>query len=303
MRRNARRGSLGYSSYISVRTAKRPMGAGIFVFVIIVVTVFVSYKGFTNNRFFEDYEFEVDRILVDRQYRRLVTSGFLHINWLHLILNMFGLFIFSRVVGAELGGLNFLIIYFASLIGGDLLSLFIHRNHGTYSSVGASGAVFGVMFASVALFPQMRIAIFPLPLSIPSWLYALLFVGFSIYGIRSKTNNVGHDAHLGGALVGMVLALIMHPAAFAENYGTILLIMAPAVVFIFLIITRPDVLFVDNLFFKTQRDFYSVDHEWNARRADQQVEVDRILDKISRSGMGSLSRKEKQTLKEYSKKV
>jgi hypothetical protein len=63
------------------------------------------------------------------------------------------------------------------------------------------------------------------------------------------------------------------------------------------------VLFVDNLFYKTQKDFYSVDHEWNARRADQQQEVDRILDKISRSGMGSLSRKERQTLKEYSKKV
>jgi DNA topoisomerase VI subunit A len=62
-------------------------------------------------------------------------------------------------------------------------------------------------------------------------------------------------------------------------------------------------LFVDNLFYKTQRDFYNIDHEWNARRSDQQQEVDRILDKISRSGMGSLSRKEKQTLRDYSKKV
>ncbi len=279
------------------------MGTGILVFIIIVITTIVSYKGFTNSQFLEDYEFEVDRILVDRQYYRLVTSGFLHTGWLHLGFNLFSLYIFSGVVEMGLGSLNFVLIYFASLAGGGLLSLLIHRHHGNYSSVGASGAVCGVMFASVALFPQMRISLFPLPFSIPSWLFALSFVGFSIYGVRSRKDNIGHDAHLGGALVGMLLSLILHPAAFAENYGTILLILIPAVVFVYLIITRPEVLFVDNLFYKTQRDFYSVDHEWNARRADQQQEVDRILDKISRSGMGSLSRKEKQTLRDYSKKV
>jgi membrane associated rhomboid family serine protease len=279
------------------------MGAGLFVFIIIIVTVFVSYKGFTDNRFLENYAFVVDRILVDRQYYRLVTSGFLHTGWLHLGFNLFSLYIFSGVVEMGLGSLNFLLIYFASLIGGGLLSLLIHRHHGSYSSVGASGAVCGVMFASVALFPWLRITLFPLPIGIPSWMYAVLFVGFSIYGIRSKKDNIGHDAHLGGALVGMVLALVLHPAALAENYGTILLILVPTVVFVYIIITRPELLYVDNLFYKTQKDFYSVDHEYNVRRADQQQEVDRILEKISRSGMASLSRKEKQTLKEYSKKV
>lgn len=279
------------------------MGAGIFVLVIIIVTVFVSYKGFTNNRFLEDYEFEVDRVLKDRQYYRLLSTGFLHTGWMHLGFNMFSLYIFSGVVELGLGTFNFLLIYFASLIGGGLLSLLIHRNHGNYSSVGASGAVCGVMFASVALYPQMHISLFPLPIGIPSWLYALLFVGVSIYGIRSKKDNIGHDAHLGGALVGMVLALVMHPAAFAENYGAILLILIPTVVFVFIIITRPDLLLVDNLFFKTQKDAYSVDHEWNMKRSDQQQEVDRILEKISRSGMGSLSRKEKETLRDYSRKV
>ena len=277
--------------------------AGIFVFILIVVTTLVSYRGFSNSRFFDSYKFEVDRILINKDYKRLITSGFLHVSWPHLIFNMFGLYVFSGVVGMTLGSLNFLIIYFASLLCGDLLSLLIHRNHGDYSSVGASGAICGVMFASVAIFPDMDIRLFLLPISIPGWIFALLYVSFSIYGIRSQKNNIGHDAHLGGALAGMVLALVMNPSAFAYNYGKILIILVPTVVFIYLIITRPGALLVDNLFYKTHRDFYSIDHRYNAGRADQQQEIDRILDKISKKGMGSLNRKEKETLKAYSKDV
>jgi hypothetical protein len=149
----------------------------------------------------------------------------------------------------------------------------------------------------------MSIGIFLIPIRIPSWIYAFLYVLVSIYGIRSRKINIGHDAHLGGALVGMVLALAMHPSALVDNYVKILIILVPTAAFIYLIITRPEVLFVDNLFYKTHQDFYNIDHKYNANRADQQQEVDRILDKISQRGMGSLSRKERETLKDYSKKV
>jgi membrane associated rhomboid family serine protease len=278
------------------------VSAGFFALVIIVVTVLVSYKGFTNNRFFENYEFEVDRILIDKQYYRLVTHGFLHTGWLHLGFNMFSLYVFSPAVTMGLGTFYFLLIYFASLIGGGLLSLFIHRHHGNYSAVGASGATCGVLFASVALYPQMGIGMFPLPFTMPSWLYAMLFVGFSIYGIRSRKDNIGHDAHLGGALVGMLLALVLNPEAFLSNYGIILMIVVPTVIVVYIIIKRPELLFVDNLFYKNQKDFYSIDHRYNAEQADQQLEVDRILDKIGGSGMKSLTRKERETLKDYSKR-
>src|SRR5882757_5841119 len=270
--------------------------AGTIVFILIVLNVLVSYKGFSNSLFFDSYKFEVDRILINKDYKRLITSGFLHVSWIHLIFNMFSLLAFSGLVQITLGGLNFLIIYFASLLGGGLLSLLVHRNHGDYSAVGASGAICGVMFASVAIFPDMNVNLFILPVFIPGWIFALLFVLFSIYGIRSPKNNIGHDAHLGGALVGMILALIMNPSVFIYNYGKILIILVPTVVFIYLIITRPDALLIDNLFYKTHRDFYSIDHRYNTERADQQQEIDRILDKISRRGIGSLSKKEKETL-------
>ncbi|HXB95578.1 MAG TPA: rhomboid family intramembrane serine protease [Puia sp.] len=276
---------------------------GIITLILIIINVIVSYRGFKDRAFFARYEFEVEKILIYKDYKRLVTSGFLHINWMHLIFNMLSLYFFSGVVEVTLGTLGFIFIYFGGLIGGHLLSLFIHRHQGDYSAVGASGAVSAVMFASVALYPNMGIGMFFIPISIPSWLYALLFVLFSIYGIRSRRNNVGHDAHLGGALIGMVLALIMQPSAFARNYPIILLILFPTVAFIYIIITRPHVLLVDNLFFRQHRDYYNIDHQYNAQRADQQQEVDRILDKISKKGMRSLNRKERETLKSYSKKV
>jgi hypothetical protein len=215
---------------------------------------------------------------------------------------MFSLYFFSGPVTASLGPVSFLLIYFASLVGGNLLSLFIHRRHADYSTVGASGAVCGVMFASVALIPNMSIGIFLIPIAIPAWIYALIYILISIYGIRSQKTNIGHDSHLGGALIGMLLALIMHPSALIENYGKILIILIPTLLFIYFITTRPQLLFVDNLFYKTHQDL-NIDQRYNIRRVDQQQEVDRILEKISKKGMNSLNKKEKETLREYSKKL
>jgi membrane associated rhomboid family serine protease len=213
---------------------------------------------------------------------------------------MIGLYVFSGALEGHLGGMYFLMIYFLSLIGGDVLALFVHRNHGDYSSVGASGAVCGIIFASIALFPGMRIGFFGLP-SIPSWLYGILYVGYSIYGIKSKKDNIGHEAHLGGALVGMLVAIIIQPTALIENYITIGLIALPTIVFICLIITKPQMLLIDNYFFKTHPKNYNIDHKYNEVKINKQKELDRILDKISKKGMDSLSKKEKQDLEAYSK--
>src|SRR5687768_3574038 len=127
---------------------------GIIGLILIVTNVAFSYKGFTNQVFFDGYKFEVGKILVNKDYKRLFTSAFLHVSWIHLIFNMFSLFAFSGILENYLGGLQFLIIYFTGLIGGEVLSLFVHRHHADYSSVGASGAVCGIIFASIALFPE-----------------------------------------------------------------------------------------------------------------------------------------------------
>jgi membrane associated rhomboid family serine protease len=270
---------------------------------LIIANVIVSYKGFNDRNFYERYEFSIEKILIYKQSYRLVTSGFLHVNWMHLIFNMLALYFFSGAVESFFGPLQFLLIYFVSMIGGDLLSLFIHRFDSGYSSVGASGAVCGIVFAAIAVFPGMGIGFFFIPVSIPAWIYGLAYVLYSIYGIRSRRDNVGHESHLAGALIGMLLAIVMHPDSLLQNYITILLISVPSIVFIYIILTRPHILLIDNHFFKTQKKYYSVDHKYNAEKLDRQMEIDRILDKIAKKGMKSLTQKEREALERHSKTV
>jgi membrane associated rhomboid family serine protease len=274
---------------------------GVITILLILNNVLFTYRGFSNQLFYERFMFEVDGVLAKKQYGRLITSGFLHVSWLHLIFNMIALLFFAGLVEANLGALRFLLLYFSSMIGGNLLSLFIHRHEGNYTAVGASGAVSGVIFACIALFPGLDINLFFIPIGIPAWLFGLLYVLASIYGIRSRKDNVGHDAHLGGGIVGMLVAIAMYPQSLVHNYVTILLVAIPAIIFIYLIITRPHLLLVDNFFYKKKQEFYSVDHRYNTDKFNKQQEIDRILEKIHRKGMRSLSRKEKQLLKEYSK--
>src|SRR5438477_6654902 len=109
---------------------------GIISFILILANIIISYRGFKDSIFYDKYKFRVDAVLLYKDYKRLVTSGFLHVSWMHLIFNMLALYFFSGSLELYLGPVRFLLIYFLSLIGGDLLSLFIHRNDSDFDSVG-----------------------------------------------------------------------------------------------------------------------------------------------------------------------
>ncbi len=279
------------------------MGIGTMTFLIVLANFIISFNGFNDRRFYNRLVFQVEKILAYKDYKRIVTSGFLHVNWWHLLFNMFTLYAFGGTLESSLGALQFVLIYFLSLIGGNLLSLFIHRQHGGYRSVGASGAIAGVIFAAIALFPGLNLSFFGIPLPIPAWLFGLVYILISIYGIRSRKDNVGHDAHLGGALLGMAVAILFHPEVLAQNYLAILIITLPALIFLYVIITRPHFLLVDNYFFRNQEDFYSIDHKYNQERANKQKEIDRILEKIHKKGIKSLTRQERELLKRESNSI
>lgn len=264
--------------------------------ILIFATVVFTYKSFIDRPFFKKYKFWVNPILYKNDFVRLVSSGFLHANWLHFGLNMLSLYAFSSYLELDLGWLAFVAIYFASLIGGNLFALFVHRNHGDYSAIGASGAVCGVIFACIALIPGIKIYLFGIPQGIAGWLFGLVFVAISIFGIKTKRDNIGHEAHLGGALVGMIVGIAFRPEVLNENLLTIIVIALPTVLFIYLILMRPHILMINGAEFEAIRNDYDIDHSYNKAKSDKQKELDRILDKIRMHGMDSLTKEEMKKL-------
>jgi membrane associated rhomboid family serine protease len=262
--------------------------------ILVIANVIFSYNGFKDFRYVEESVFNVDKILVGKEYKRLITSGFIHANWWHLGFNMMALYSFGSYIESVFGGFNFLLIYFASLIGGGLLSLFIHRNDGNYSALGASGAVFGIVYSSIILDPFSEISLFML-MPLVAWAYGILFVVISIFGIKSQAGNIGHDAHLGGAIIGMFVTIALRPMLLEAHLLTILLLLIPSVFFIIWLLRKPEMMLVENLFTQKQ-GFQTMEDRYNTRRAAHEKEVDRILEKISKRGIDSLTAKEKEIL-------
>src|SRR5882762_6836437 len=164
--------------------------------LLILLTVVFSYLGFRSRALEAKYIFHPEAILAGKEYYRLVTSAFLHAAWQHLSFNMLSLFFFGNAVELAAGKTQFLAIYCGAVVGGNLLSLYVHRHH-EYRAYGASGGVCGIIFAYILLFPGSSIQQFPIPIPIPGWLYAIGFMVASFLAMKAHRDNVGHDAHLG----------------------------------------------------------------------------------------------------------
>ncbi|GAA4041565.1 hypothetical protein GCM10022409_29460 [Hymenobacter glaciei] len=272
---------------------------GIIGLAILIVTLLVSYQGFKNPEYLDQYAFRVKDILYGRQYYRLLTSGLLHTGWPHLLMNVLTFYYFSSVVELLVGYRNYAIIYFASLLGGNLLSLLLHRRESEYTAVGASGAISGLVFAAIALMPEVEVGI-PGVLMVPGWLYGLLYVVFCAYGITKRLGNIGHDAHLGGGLVGLLTVVAMQPALLRINYLAIGAIMLPALAFFALLIKKPGALALGNVFTPAP-DYQTVDDQYQTQLRQQEDDLDKLLDKISHKGLESLSAREKKQLERLSK--
>ncbi|WP_439129861.1 rhomboid family intramembrane serine protease [Polaribacter sp.] len=198
------------------------------VLLIIVANVLVSMKGFNDYSFLNKYKFQVSSILSGEKIRML-TSGFLHVDWIHLGFNMYTLYLFGRIVSSMLGTPYFLIIYFGSLLAGSLYSLKYHKKEPYYSAVGASGAVSGIVYSSILLYPGMSLYLFFIPIAIPGYIFGLGYLLYSIYGMKKQVGNIGHAAHLGGAMGGFVLTLILNPNLIVTNKLMVILLVIPIV--------------------------------------------------------------------------
>ncbi|WP_407266769.1 rhomboid family intramembrane serine protease [Tenacibaculum maritimum] len=198
------------------------------VLVVIIATVLVSLKGFNDRFFFDRYKFQISEILNGDKFR-MFSSGFLHADYIHLFFNMYALYLFGDIVANSLGSINFMVVYIGSLLGGSIYSLYRHKRAPYYSAIGASGAVSGIVYAAIMLYPGMELIMFPIPIPMPGYIFGIGYLLYSIYGMKKQLGNVGHAAHLGGAIGGFIITLLLFPAVFSENKMFIAFLAVPII--------------------------------------------------------------------------
>jgi membrane associated rhomboid family serine protease len=185
--------------------------------VIFAATLVASLAGlYAKPQIIERSLFRPYWFLRRRQYETVVTSGFVHADLPHLIFNMVTFWFFAFPLERQIGPLRFALLYFLALVVSDLGTYFKHRNDPQYASLGASGAISAVLFAAIVYFPWMELFIIPIPLPIPAPLFAVGYVAYSWYSARQARGRINHDAHLGGALFGLLFVLLTDPAAFGQ---------------------------------------------------------------------------------------
>ena len=197
-------------------------------FFVILANIVFSYKGFRDRAFFDKYKFNPNAIKKGENIRYL-SSGFLHVNQGHLFVNMFTLFFFAPVVIWLLGDVNFILIYIVSLYVGNMITYRINKNKLNYNAVGASGAVMGVVYSSILLYPNMTLYFIIIPM--PAYVFGLLYLWYSIYSMKNVRDNIGHEAHLGGAIAGFFLTIILNPGILVDSFVTVLILMIPIIYF------------------------------------------------------------------------
>ena len=189
--------------------------------LIIIITCLVSYKGFTDRAFFEQLKHHPVSESKNGEWYRMISSGFLHADWLHLGINMYVLYQFGTFVesmflaeyGQVLGRTIYLILYIAMIIIADIPSLIKHKDNQYYGAIGASGAVSGILFIFILYAPWSMLRLY-FAIPIPAIIFGVLYLGYSSWASKNSNDNIGHDAHFFGAVAGIVIALLALPWLF-----------------------------------------------------------------------------------------
>jgi membrane associated rhomboid family serine protease len=157
----------------------------------------------------------------------MFSSAFLHVDFNHLFFNLFTLYVFSSSIITKVGDFYYLAIYILSLYFGNYYTLHLYKKNHYYSAAGASGAVTGIVYSSILLFPEMKLVFIFLPIPLPSYLIGVGYIIYSIYGMKKNNDNIGHSAHLGGAIAGILLTIIIEPSILIEQTWLVILLISP----------------------------------------------------------------------------
>jgi membrane associated rhomboid family serine protease len=195
------------------------IGVAAVIFVVtIAASLFGLYRspGFIQRCLFRPYWF-----LRRRQYETVVTSGFVHADFGHLLFNMLTFYFFAFPLERQIGPARFALLYLLGLVVSDLGTYLKHRNNPDCASLGASGAITAVLFAAIVYFPGMKLFIIPIPVPIPAPLFAVGYLAYTWWSARHARGRINHDAHLGGALFGVAFVVVTDPSAWSAMMRTL----------------------------------------------------------------------------------
>lgn len=194
------------------------MGFPVVTITILVACIGFSLYAFSNRSVFEKYMFNAYAIKHYDQKYRFLSHGFLHANYGHLILNMYALYLFGRIL--EMGDfpysfgkystLFYIVLYTGGLYASSFVDFFKHKDNPNYNAVGASGAVSALMFSFILCEPNggLYLIFFPFK-AIPAWILGIAYLGYSFYMDRNKKDNIAHGAHAWGAVFGFLFTGVM----------------------------------------------------------------------------------------------
>jgi membrane associated rhomboid family serine protease len=191
--------------------------------IIIIITVLVSIGGFSNQKLVDDLIFYPPAVTQRKQWYRFITCGLIHADVAHLAFNMLSLYFFGKnvekifigLLGKQTGILVYLLLYVSALAVSLLPTYSRHKNNYQYRSLGASGAVSAIIFAGLTLIPSSEVYIFFIPIPIPGFIFAPLFLLISFYLDRKGTDNINHSAHIWGSIYGVIFVIVM---CYSVNY-------------------------------------------------------------------------------------
>ena len=191
---------------------------------ILLITAAVSILSFSRPRMFEVLKFSAYDVWHEREWHRMLSYGLVHGGWGHLIFNMITLLCFGRIVeqyfaaafGDTTGPVLYVVLYVTALAVSSIGDLVKFRNDPYYSAVGASGAVSAILFACILFEPRMGIYIYLIPIPVPAYIFAPLYLVYCIVMSRKNVDNIGHSAHFWGAVYGLVFPLLLRPDIFTH---------------------------------------------------------------------------------------
>jgi len=181
---------------------------------ILIVTIATSFYAWNRQDIYQKWIMNPYQVKHHKQYWRFITSGFVHINYTPLFFNMFALFFFGQHVAYYFGIMGnqiLVILYLLGIVISDIPTYLKYKDVPNYNSLGASGGVAAVLFSSIMFEPLNPIRIMFIPIDIPGFVLGTLYLVYSYYQGKRMSDNINHDAHLFGAIFGLVFTVLLRP--------------------------------------------------------------------------------------------